>query len=185
MDGIDGIAAAEMISVALGLAVCALAADASTGLVVFAGLLAGAAAGFLVWNWPPAKIFMGDAGSGFLGFFIATLTLASTRDSPSAIFVWIILGGVFYVDATVTLVRRLLRGARVYQPHREHAYQRLSRRWKSHRATVAAMLVANVCWLGPWAWYAATHPVSAGSACVAALAPLALIAFAVGAGRPE
>src|SRR6185312_3312887 len=89
--------------------------------------------GFLLWNWPPARIFMGDVGSGYLGYALGVLMLACARRNWSALWMWLMLGGAFFVDATVTLVRRAVRGERVYQAHRSHAYQWLSRRWRSHR----------------------------------------------------
>jgi Fuc2NAc and GlcNAc transferase len=185
MDGIDGIAGAEATFVAVAGGALATAVFGTPGVMGAGTVFAGACLGFLAWNWPPAKIFMGDAGSGFLGFFIAALALASARTAPAAIFVWVVLGGVFFVDATVTFARRLLRGARVHQAHREHAYQWLSRRWASHRTTVLATMLLNLCWLGPWAWYAAKDPAFAAWACLAALGPLVVIAIVAGAGKPE
>jgi Fuc2NAc and GlcNAc transferase len=185
MDGIDGIAGSEAVFIgALG---CLLGffvlrtPSVSTAAAVFAC----ASGGFLLWNWPPAKIFMGDAGSGFLGFFIAVLALAATRQAPAAPFVWLILGGVFFVDATVTFARRLVRRVSLHQAHREHAYQRLSRRWGSHRKVVLSLLTINLCWLAPCAWYAAAHPTAAASMALLALAPLVVAALAGGSGRPE
>lgn len=118
MDGIDGIAASEAVFV-----VVAGAWLTAGGLVVSdvgtAGLMfAAACGGFLLWNWPPAKIFLGDVGSGYLGYVIAVLALAAARTSPVALWVWLILGGAFFVDATITLMRRTLRGERVYEAHR-------------------------------------------------------------------
>jgi Fuc2NAc and GlcNAc transferase len=183
MDGIDGIAGSEALIVCV--AGGAIAGQSSEHVAAAAWLLAGASAGFLAWNWPPARIFMGDVGSGFLGFFIAVLALAAARSAPASAFVWLILGGTFFVDATVTFLRRLLRGVRVYEAHREHAYQWLSRRWQSHAAVDWAFIAVNVCWLAPWAWFAATHPEYAALAGLAALLPLVVLAVAMGAGRPE
>jgi Fuc2NAc and GlcNAc transferase len=69
----------------------------AASLVVAAGSL-----GFLIWKWPPAKIFIGDVGSGYLGFVIAVLAIAATRQNPASLWTWLILSGVFIVDATVT-----------------------------------------------------------------------------------
>lgn len=71
---------------------------------------------------------MGDAGSGYIGYAMAVLALAATRESPG-LWVWLILGGVFFVDATTTLPRRLMRGEQPHTAHRCHAYQWLARRW--------------------------------------------------------
>ena len=86
---------------------------------------------------------MGDVGSGYLGFVISVLALAATRNDPSAVWVWLILGGVFFVDATVTLARRTARGDRVYEAHRSHAYQWLARRWGNHLPVTLGVLIAQ------------------------------------------
>lgn len=185
MDGIDGLAAGEATFICIA-AVALAAVVGGAGAVVGAALvLAAACSGFLLWNWPPAKIFMGDVGSGFLGFAIGVLAIAATGQQPAAPFIWLILSGVFIVDATLTLGRRLVRGERIYQAHRTHAYQWLARRWGSHaRVTIAAMAI-NCCWLLPWAALAASFPAAAIWITAAALAPLAALAVAAGAGRRE
>jgi Fuc2NAc and GlcNAc transferase len=185
MDGIDGIAASEAVFItAAALAPMQLLGVA--GEVSAASLIFGAGTlGFLVWNWPPAKIFMGDVGSGYVGYAVATLALASAGSNPVAVWVWLILGGVFFVDATVTLVRRVMRGERAHQAHRSHAYQWLSRRWASHRRVTLAVLAINLVWLLPWALLAALRPEYALAAVLLALAPLLVVAVAAGAGRRE
>jgi Fuc2NAc and GlcNAc transferase len=107
MDGIDGIASIEAITVLSGFSVLALYSGYAD--VILPLLLAASVAGFLCWNFPPAKIFMGDAGSGFLGIVIGLLSLYTSEDNPQFFWCWLILSGVFIVDATVTLFRRLLR----------------------------------------------------------------------------
>jgi Fuc2NAc and GlcNAc transferase len=185
MDGIDGIAAMEAMFVCCGGAAIAIAqGDQSTW--VLAGLALGAAClGFLIWNWPPARIFMGDIGSGYLGYAIAILALADALGNGVALWIWLILGGVFFVDATVTLVRRLARGERAHQAHRTHAYQWLSRRWGSHRKVTLAVLAVNVFWLLPLAWTATRLPGEAYWLAIVALLPLVVAALLAGAGRPE
>jgi Fuc2NAc and GlcNAc transferase len=147
-------------------------------------LLAAATAGFLFWNWPPAKIFLGDVGSGYLGFALGVLALWTVDEGWLTAWVWLILGGAFIADATVTLLVRARIGARLAESHRSHAYQRLSRYWSSHRTVSIAFIVVNVLWIAPWALLAAYFP-NIGAACtVAALAPLFLLAARLGAGRP-
>lgn len=184
MDGIDGIAASEAIFVTAGGALLLAVFHGSTtsmpALIVAAGC-----SGFLLWNWPPARIFMGDVGSGFLGFVIAVLAIAAARDDGSAPFVWLTLGGVFFVDATVTLVRRLARGQRPQEAHRTHAYQWLARRWNSHVRVTLAVLAVNLLWLLPVALLTALYPQAVEWWLVLGLAPLAVLAVVVGAGRPE
>ena len=141
MDGIDGLAGAEAVCVGVGGGILLLVGGAR-GLGILALAIAAAAAGFLLWNWAPARIFMGDVGSGFVGFLIGVMAVASERAGAVPLLVWILLGGVFVVDATVTLNRRILRGERWYAPHRTHAYQRLVQLgWSHARVTVAAVLL--------------------------------------------
>jgi len=184
MDGIDGIAASEAVFVTLAGALLGLRQGGNTDLSSLGLVLAAACAGFLLWNWPPAKIFMGDVGSGYLGYVIAVLALASTRDNPIALWVWLILGGVFFVDATVTLVRRVIRGEPIHQAHRSHAYQWLARRWASHAKVTCAVLMVNVLWLLPCAVFATRRPDLAAATVIFAFTPLVLVAIAT-SGRRE
>jgi len=185
MDGIDGIAASEAVFVAGAGTVLSLLHPDPDGIAAAGAVFCAAVAGFLAWNWPPARIFMGDVGSGFLGFFIAALALADVRNRPADLWVWLILGGVFFVDATMTLVRRLLRGERIHEAHRSHAYQRLARRWGSHRRVTLIVVFINLVWLLPWAVLASLHPNSAPVILVTSLTPLAVLVFLAGAGTPD
>ena len=184
MDGIDGLAASEAVFVAWGAVLVYLIGTFST-LAPVAVIFGAACLGFLLWNWPPARIFMGDVGSGYAGYVIILLALAAARENPVGLWLWLILGGVFFADATVTLLRRLLRGERVYEAHRSHAYQWLARRWGSHRKVTLAVLAVNLVWLLPCAVSAAAFPGYAALLVVVALAPLAVLAVALGAGRAE
>lgn len=161
MDGIDGLAGVEAVTVAIGAGGLLLLAGATPpagpGLLLLAVVTAAAAAGFLAWNWPPAAIFLGDAGSGFLGYLFGVLALASLAAGVSP-WAWPILLGVFIVDATATLLRRLLAGERVQQAHRSHAYQRLARRLGGHRPVTLAVAAINLGWLLPLALAAQLRP---------------------------
>jgi Fuc2NAc and GlcNAc transferase len=156
MDGTDGIAAVEAVTVAgLAGALCIVAGVAGLGHVYW--LLAAAVAGFLIWNWPPARIFMGDAGSGFLGFAFAALTLWSAAQDITLLWPCVILLSVFVADATTTLLRRMANGERWYEPHRSHAYQKIARR-KGHLPVALGVAAINVLVLAPIAWFAWMHP---------------------------
>lgn len=183
MDGIDGLAGIQALTVCLSaalLGVLAVGMEAAWGPL----LLAAAVAGFLPWNFPQARIFMGDAGSGFLGVALGVLSLYSGWLDPALFWAWLILLGVFVVDATLTLLRRLLRGEPVQQAHRRHAYQRAARRLGSHRPVTLAVAAINLFWLTPWAAAVSLGAIPPTAGLALAYAPLITLAFLLGAGRP-
>lgn len=182
MDGIDGIATSEAVFVAITGGLIALAGGGA-GVAAAAWVFAWGCLGFLCWNWPPARIFLGDVGSGYLGYIIIVLALADAAVRPVAIWEWLILGSLFFVDSTVTLLRRLFRGDAVYQAHRQHAYQRLARRWGRHLPVTVLVVAIDLCWLLPWAAAAATWPSWAVLAAIAAVAPLLAGVWLLGAGQ--
>jgi len=177
MDGTDGIAGIEAVTVALmSGALCTMAGVAVAGRVYY--LLAAAVAGFLVWNWPPARIFMGDAGSGFLGFAFAATALWCATDNKRLFWPCVILLSVFIADATTTLLRRMAKGERWYEPHRSHAYQKLARR-AGHLRIALGVAAINVLLLGPVAWFAWRHPRLGFPLTLAVNAALAVFALTV------
>lgn len=183
MDGIDGIAAIEAISVAGGAATIFFLQHGPNTEFVFLLFLAAGCAGFLVWNWPPAKIFMGDVGSGFLGYILGAFALLTTASGSLSLWVWVILLSVFLVDATVTLLRRLLRGERVYEAHCSHAYQHAAHRNQSHKKVTFLVLCINIFWLFPFAWIAANRPQAGLLLTIIALIPLVILALKFDAGK--
>ncbi|MBS0366262.1 MAG: glycosyltransferase family 4 protein [Proteobacteria bacterium] len=185
MDGIDGIAAAEGVFVMWGAALVGLLVGSADSLMLLEAIVGAACLGFLIWNWPPAKIFMGDVGSGYVGYVVGVIALASAHDGQLPWSAWLILGGAFLVDATVTLVRRAARGERVHEAHRSHAYQWLARRWGSHLPVTVAVAALNVFCLLPCALVAALHPASGFWIAVTTLAALAGLAVIAGSGRLE
>jgi Fuc2NAc and GlcNAc transferase len=184
MDGIDGIAGTEAITVAApGAALWWLATGSAEALVPL--LLAAAAFGFLLWNLPPARIFMGDAGSGFLGLVFGVLAVWSAHQQPQLFWTWLVLLGVFVVDATVTLLRRLWRRERVYQAHRSHAYQYAARVHGGHRPVTLAVAAINLLWLAPLAALIALGAIDGLLALAVAYAPLVALAYRYKAGARE
>jgi Fuc2NAc and GlcNAc transferase len=143
MDGIDGLAGGQAVTVAAAAGFFIILTGADPVLALPAFLLAGAAAGFLVLNWSPARIFMGDVGSGFIGFVFATFAIATENAGALPLLVWVLLSGVFLFDSTVTLLRRVLRGEEWYQAHCVHAYQRLVTAGRSHAAVTTSILLVN------------------------------------------
>jgi Fuc2NAc and GlcNAc transferase len=185
MDGIDGIAGAEAVFLGASGYLMMSGAGVDPGVEAAALVMASTALGFLAWNWAPAKIFMGDVGSGYLGFVFAVLAVASAHQDPSLIVPWLILSGSFFVDAIVTLARRLIRRERFYEAHRIHAYQWLARRFGSHSPVTLLYSAVNVLWLLPMAWLSLHLPQFAHWIAIAALGPLVAGALVAGAGRPE
>ncbi|MGB0714116.1 MAG: MraY family glycosyltransferase [Gammaproteobacteria bacterium] len=202
MDGTDGIAGIEAATVlGAGGVVSALGATDIHAALFVPWLLAAGTLGFLLWNWPPARIFMGDAGSNFLGLAIGALAIDAYHRFAVDPVAWVILGAVFFADATWTLIRRLLRGERIHQAHRSHAYQlialrlieRFSRRdadvtesrRRAHRAVSLGVLAINLLWLFPLAVVAVRWPEWAWEALVAAYVPLMLVCLRSGAGSAE
>jgi Fuc2NAc and GlcNAc transferase len=183
MDGIDGIAGAEALTVgAGGTALYWLAGLPMGGDAGLPALLAAASLGFLLWNFPPARIFMGDAGSGFLGLMLGAFSLQAAVARPVLLWCWLVLLGVFIVDATLTLVRRLLRGELVYEAHRSHAYQHASREFGAHRPVTLAVAALNIFWLLPWAMAIASGRVDGVVGLVVAYIPLLALALRFRAG---
>jgi Fuc2NAc and GlcNAc transferase len=188
MDGIDGIASIEAICACLGALLCYAVAMPDRGpnaLGEIEWLLIAAVAGFGCWNFPRARIFMGDAGSGFLGITVAILTLNAAWVAPQLLWSWLILLGVFIVDATFTLLHRLLRGEAVYQAHRSHAYQAAARRVAAHVPVTVAAALITLGWLLPWAIGVAASMVDGGVALVIAYTPLVGLCVWLRAGAAE
>ena len=175
MDGIDGIAGVEAVIVG-GIGGTLMALSNAWELALISWAIAASSLGFLVWNWPPAKIFMGDVGSGILGFFFAVLLLASERSGTVPLFVWLLLLGVFIVDATFTLFRRLFRGEKIWKAHRSHFYQRAVQIGYSHR-TVTLVVAALNCILGFLAILAYLNPRLLLSFIMLGIAMLILLGF--------
>ena len=149
-------------------------------------LLAACVFGFLLWNFPKAKIFMGDACSGFLGLTLGILALIALKENLALFCAWIICLGVFVVDATYTLIKRVLSGYKMYDAHRSHSYQILSRKWGSHTPVTLAVAAINLLWLLPLAYYTVTQPLAYPEFMVlVAYLPLILIAMKLKAGHPD
>lgn len=161
MDGIDGITGAETASLGLGIALVTVIAGLGLGSLPFAAALAAAGLGFLLWNWPPARIFLGDCGSVPLGFLLGALLVSLAAQGQVAAAV--ILPAYYLADATITLLWRALDREPIWQPHRRHFYQRAVRGGRSHADVTGAILAGNLALVG-WAILAAAgSPAWAGA----------------------
>lgn len=142
MDGIDGITGVETASVAGGVALLAVMLGIGDGRAGLAVVMAAAALGFLVWNWHPARLFLGDVGSVPLGFALGWLLLdLAGRGWWAAA---LILPAYYLADATLTLLKRLARGERVWRAHRSHFYQRAVQAGLSHAQVSRRILILNI-----------------------------------------
>lgn len=136
MDGVDGIAAVQAITAAIGWILLSTKFQLeSTGF--YAGILAAACTGFVILNWQPAKIFMGDVGSAFLGYTFAVIPFLAEKESPQNsplyLFIAVLVLWFFIFDSILTLFRRVLQRKKFWQAHREHMYQKIIIRGYSHR----------------------------------------------------
>jgi Fuc2NAc and GlcNAc transferase len=157
MDGIDGLAASEGIYVALALGWFGLEAGMHGSSLLMLGLAA-ILAGFLVLNWAPARLFMGDAGSNFLGYVLAAYGLVLAQAGAITVWTLLILLAVFIIDSTATLVKRMRAKAVWYHGHRSHAYQLEAGARRSHSIVVGGIMGINVLWLLPLAWLSIRLP---------------------------
>ena len=146
MDGIDGIAGVETITICLGFLVLQQAIGPAADLVYLSGILTGAAAGFLIWNWHPAKIILGDVGAIPLGFITGWLLINLALQGQLA--AALILPLYYASDATITLFMRLYRREPFWLPHRQHFYQKPILAGYTHAQVVLRIIPANILLLG-------------------------------------
>lgn len=182
MDGIDGIAGLEAVSVCLCVSILYLLSNNSYSDWRLLLLLAATVAGFLIWNFPAAKIFMGDSGSGFLGITLGILSIHSAWIDPQYFWGWLILLGVFVVDATVTLLRRFMRGEKIHEAHRSHAYQHASYVLGSHKKVTLIVCLINVAWLFPIALLVTSGDLDGSYGVLIGYSPLVWLSIRLNAG---
>jgi Fuc2NAc and GlcNAc transferase len=185
MDGIDGISGAEVVSVCGAAAFLIHRTTHDYNIASLPLALAAATLGFLVFNWPPAKIFMGDVGSGFVGFIIGIFSLIAADSAGLLGWVWVILLGVFIVDATVTLIGRLFRKQKPHVAHRSHAFQHLALRFGSHKPVTIGVVAINFFWLFPIAFAVTEGRIDGFVGVLIGYTPLTIAALIFGAGTPS
>lgn len=184
MDGINGIASVEAITITVSMAILYFILNISLNSESL-WLMAACVFGFLLWNFPKAKIFMGDACSGFLGLTLGILALIALKENLALFCAWIICMGVFVVDATYTLVKRVLSGYKMYDAHRSHSYQILARKWGSHTPVTLAVAAINLLWLLPIAYMTVIQKWAYPElGILIAYLPLVLLVIKLKAGNP-
>jgi Fuc2NAc and GlcNAc transferase len=152
MDGIDGLAGGEAAVSALFFFLI-FAYYGESGWAMANLFVAAASMGFLVHNWPPARVFMGDTGSAFLGAFFGMQSVIATLTTPVPFLVLVLPFANFILDTTVTLIRRMLRGEKWYEAHRSHYYQRMTNLGLSHSKVTGVELILVVLSCGAAVWY--------------------------------
>ena len=192
MDGIDGLAAMQTIFMLLGgVAILVLLRRdvIADPIIIWMLCVAGGTAGFMLLNWAPAKIFMGDVGSIYLAFMLLSFGLLTIRNImvpvATGLSMWAILGATFATDATITLITRMLTNKRWHEAHRTHLYQRLARRFGSHSGVMLMYLAVNLLWLLPIAFICTQIPQWAVALAVLAYLPLIAVAITLGAGLSD
>jgi UDP-N-acetylmuramyl pentapeptide phosphotransferase/UDP-N-acetylglucosamine-1-phosphate transferase len=175
MDGADGLTGSEAAAIGAGIVLATMSLDLATALLGAA--LAAAALGFLASNWAPARVFMGDVGSIPLGYLVGFLLLRLAAEG-----MWraaLILPLYFLADATITLVRRGLRGEKVWRAHREHFYQRAVLAGLGHAAMVRRVIAANLALIAcAWAAENGYGIAGLGAACLVVAILLVVLARA-------
>jgi len=180
MDGIDGLAGSQAVFMLIAAAALAVMAQPSSTADIYWQLLpvtAAATLGFLIWNLPRARLFMGDVGSTFLAFVLFVACLLSLRAGWLNFPIWLILAAVFVTDATVTLLVRIARGKRWTEAHRSHIYQRLAVMWKGHGRVDVIFMTMNGVFLFPLAVLALLLPDRSWLIALAAYCPMFILAF--------
>ncbi len=198
MDGIDAIAGTELFAVAFAIALL-LINQQQFDIATYLLILGFAVLGFLAWNMPPARIFMGDVGSSFLGFVIGVFALYTVVEGMLNIFTWLIMLACFIGDTTFTLMRRMIRGDAWYEGHCTHSYQKAAlllakksplprksrQRAYAHRVVIGIIALINLFWLLPLAWLAENNTYWGLILTLLAYAPVITIAIWLDAGIPE
>lgn len=148
IDGIDGMASSATIFICAAMgAILFFQQELALGMIL--ALLGVSTAGFLLFNWPPARMFLGDTGSSYMGYILSAVFVESLWQNAASIWSWLIVGGFYFADTTLTTVVRLLKVPGWYRPHRSHAYQNLARVWNSHRRVLLLVMAINFLWLLP------------------------------------
>ena len=182
MDGIDLITGIQTFTTCLGAAIL-LVVSTDSDLWLLVAVMAAAIFGFMYFNLPPAKIFLGDVGSGFIGFTIGAISLVVGKNEPLVAWAMIILLGVFVTDATVTLLRRLLTREHVYVAHRTHAYQHLSKKLNHHLPVSVGVGAINLFFLLPIAWLVSESVIIPIFGLLISYVPLVIVAVLLKAGK--
>ena len=180
MDGIDGMAASGAIFISLTLATVQFLTEGPVEIMTIFILIAATVSGFMFFNWPPATIFMGDAGSVFLGYIFGSLLLFTVLNNDISIWSWITVFGYFFADTTVTQIMRVILVKKWYLAHRSHAYQNLARITGSHLKVTGAVTLYNIIWIFPLVVWSVLQPEMEVAAAILAVVPAMIVTYKYG-----
>lgn len=180
MDGVDGMASSGAIFMSTAVIAALIAAriggfsSGDEGLTLVCAVIVACNSAFMVFNRPPASIFMGDAGSLFLGVFFSVLLVKTVVEAQISLWTWVVIFGYFAGDTTTTSIIRIFVTPKWYAEHRSHAYQNLARVWHSHSAVVLGVTAYSFAWLLPLVIWSMLAPALAPVAAVCGLLPVVL-----------
>jgi Fuc2NAc and GlcNAc transferase len=184
MDGIDGLAGGYANAAALGFLFCikdTIIVEA-WNIDIYSQLIY-VTLPFLVFNWNPAKIFMGDTGSTFIGFTFFSLGARALIYGNSIMYSFVIIMSFFWIDATITVIRRFLRGKKIYKPHKEHGFHKATELF-GHWKVTTFIILTTLVWLNPMAKFAVTHKDYAPLITVISVLPILMIILVFKPGLP-
>ncbi len=180
MDGIDGMAVSGAVFVSGAMILVLLWTRPESEFIVVMALLLASSSAFMLFNWPPASIFMGDAGSLFLGYLFGSLILMTVMVGDVTIWTWLVVFGYFFSDTTVTQIMRVILVKKWYLAHRSHAYQNIARITGSHLKVTGGVVLYNLIWILPLTLWSALYPEMALYAVVLAVSPGIVVAYRYG-----
>ena len=180
IDGIDGMAISGAVFVSATIIGVLLLTQPDSNLIIVMILLLSSSSAFLFFNWPPASIFMGDAGSVFLGYIFGLVVLMTARSGDISLWTWLVVFGYFVADLIVTQIMRVIFVKKWYKAHRSHAYQNLARISGSHLKVTGGVLIYNLVWILPLTLWSATVTEMAPYAATLAILPGIVVAYKYG-----
>ena len=179
IDGIDGMASSATMFICAAIGALLFFQQAPMlGLILI--LMGASSAAFLLFNWPPARMFLGDTGSSFMSYILSAVFVESLWRNPTNVWSWLIVGGFYFADTTLTTMVRILKVPGWYLPHRSHAYQNLARVWNSHRKVVLRVLMINLFWVTPFFLLSLKHEAWAIGVTAIVYIPLAVFCLKYG-----
>jgi Fuc2NAc and GlcNAc transferase len=180
IDGIDGMATSLAIFTSLTLAIVLFLTGGPIEIMAIFILIATTVCGFIFFNWPPATIFMGDAGSVFLGYIFGSLLLFTVLNGDISIWSWLTVFGYFFADTTFTQIARVVLVKEWYLAHRSHAYQNLARITNSHLKVTSGVTLYNLVWVLPLTVWSALQPEMGMVTAILSVSPALVVVYKYG-----